>query len=305
MKSIRMRLLLNLVLLGAVLALVWLAIYQPGKKLAPEPQRLTLMDPATITRIAILRPDQEAIRLVKENDRWWLKEPFPIEANENKIKSLFEFLEAQSQNSLDAKAHDLKRFGLAEPRVRLELNEAGFSFGDSHPLSGERYVLHEGRIYLIPDTTYHYLIAEAAVYASPHLVERGKQLIAIRLPDLNLRQKEAKWSLNPPDPELSADAIVRLVEEWKRSQALTVRRRQADTPTQGEVILEFQQPPPLRYEIVRTDPELVLVRPDLGIEYHLSADAAKRLLRPSSSNFGSGSTCGVNTFEVVTVDKQA
>ncbi len=279
MESTRTRLALNLVLLGVVLALLWLAIYQPGKQPPPQPQRMTTLDAAAITRIAILRSDQEPIRLAKENDRWWLKEPFPIEANEDKVRSLLQFVEARSQRSLDAKTHDLKRFGLAEPRARLELNEAVFSFGDSNPLSGERYVLYQDRIYLTVDTTYYHLIAEAAVYANPHLVAEGKPLIAITLPDLRLRKTQAKWSLSPPDPSLSADAIVQLVEEWKRSQAITVRRSQADTPAQGRVILEFEAAPPLIYEIVRTDPELVLVRPDLGIEYHLPAEAAKRLLK--------------------------
>jgi hypothetical protein len=277
-KGTRLRLWLNLVLLGMVLMLLWLALAEPGKELPPEPQRITALDPAAITRIAVLRPDQESLRLAKEDGRWWLREPFAIQADENKVKTLLEFLETRSPPPLEAKAHDLKRFGLSEPRARLELNEAVFGFGDSNSLSGERYVLYQDRIYLTIDTTYPHLIAEAPVYASPRLIEAGKPLITLTLPDLRLRQKEAKWSLDPPDPKISADAMVRLVEEWKRSEALTVRRRQADPPTQGKVILEFQGAPPLTYEIVRTDTELVLVRPDLGIEYHLSTEAARRLL---------------------------
>lgn len=283
MKGTRLRLWLNLVLLGVVLALLWLAIYQPGKEPPPEPQHITTLDAAAITRIAIVRSDQETLRLAKENNRWWLKEPFPIQANEDKVRSLLRFVETRSQHSLNAKTHDLKRFGLSEPRARLELNEAVFSFGDTHPLSGERYVLHQERIYLTVDTTYHHLIAEAAVYASPRLVEGGKPLIAITLPNFNLHREEAKWLIDPPDPAISADAIVRLVDEWKRSQAITVQRKQAVTTALGKVILQFQEAPPLSYEIIRTDPELVLVRPDLGIEYHLSADAAKRLLKPEET----------------------
>ena len=100
-------------------------------------------------------------------------------------------------------------------------------------------------------------------------------------------------------PEATPDAVNTLAQEWTAAQALQVslytapdvqgRTNVAGGRTPGatasqikpvETITLRQQgtQPPLRFIIVSRAPELILARPELGVQYHLPQDAAQRLL---------------------------
>jgi hypothetical protein len=154
--------------LAAVLAclgaLAWLS---SGTEPAPAP--LTDVTAERIDAILIERERQEAIRLESRGGGWRMVAPVDAPANEVKVQALLQVLHAPSTGQLDPRAHAPARFGLEPPKARLHMSGAGvdleLAFGDAHPLDARRYVLHAGLIHLLPDTTYHHLIAAAADYA--------------------------------------------------------------------------------------------------------------------------------------------
>ncbi|MGH8522240.1 MAG: DUF4340 domain-containing protein [Gammaproteobacteria bacterium] len=283
MSVIGARLRLNAILLAVLSVLVFVVISEPGKQEeAPRP-KMSSIAPQSVNSIRITRPGGENVELHKEGRHWLLRQPFSVRADEPRVQALLDFLDDESQDAFPAKDHDLKRFGLAEPALRLQFDDSLFAFGDANPLSGRRYVLHGDTIHLTADTIYPALTGPAEDLASPRLLEEGTEPVKLTLPKYVLsRGAKGHWKLSSPDPRISSTALQKLVDEWRYAQALAVRRKQERT-SQGTVRIEFQAGTPVQFEILAKNPEFVLARSDLALEYAISAETGQRLLEPQEA----------------------
>lgn len=271
---------LNLALVILVAASAALMFYLPGPDKPAPPPALTALTPGQITRIAIERNDQPTLTFVKEGPHWRMTAPLRMPANTFRVESLLDITRTPSHARLDAAAQDLTQFKLAAPRVRVRLNDLEIAFGDTDPLNQRRYVRIGPTLHLIDDSDYYNLIALPTVWVSNALLAPDSRLIALELPGRKLtRQADGSWQAAPPPASASsADAVPTLVNEWTHAQALEVKPYQAAN-AQAQVTLRLQgQPQPLRFEVLAYTPELILARPDLGVQYHLVAELAERLL---------------------------
>lgn len=285
----RTRLALNLALLALLLVLVVLAVFQPGTVTEPPKPKLSSIDPKSVTTITVTRPKQDTIVLRKEGTRWWLEQPLRTPANESRAQSLLGFVGDPSQESFAAKDHDLKRFGLAEPEVVLQVQDQRFAFGDTNPLSAQRYVLYGDRVHLVFESVYYDLQGDAAGFVSPRLIEEGREPVQIALPERTLRREgDRGWQLSKPEPGVTTDALTRLADEWRYVQAMTVRQLDRAKKPQGSVILSFKEGEALSYQVLAREPELILARTDLGLEYAVAAAAGKLLLEPQRDTKADG-----------------
>ncbi|MBI3345550.1 MAG: DUF4340 domain-containing protein [Gammaproteobacteria bacterium] len=291
---------LGLLILAGALAIV--AVYLPGvKKTAPLPA-LTSLTPAAITSIRIERKAQPAIALKKEASGWRLTEPLQLPANTGVVESLLGLTQAASHAQWVAAGLDLEKFKLKSPRIRVRLNDVELGFGDTEPVEGRRYVLAGNTVHLITDGYYPKLIAPPASFVSLALLPGPEPLKEIELPGLTLRHDAQGWSAQPGAsdaqgratakgsanvaggrmPEATPDAVNTLAQEWTAAQALQVSLYTAPVsqikPVETITLRQQGAQPPLRFIIVSRAPELILARPELGVQYHLPQDAAQRLL---------------------------
>ncbi|MGH8576048.1 MAG: DUF4340 domain-containing protein [Gammaproteobacteria bacterium] len=274
------RLALNLGLIGLVGILVLLAVYEPGLDAPKKRPRLTAIEGPAVNAITVTRKDGETIVLAKEGGRWMMRAPYSVPANPGPIQSILGFLEGTSQASFPAEGHELKRFGLAEPKVRMEVDGDGFAFGDTSTMNGQRYVLYKGEVHLTMDALYGPLLAHPGDFVSPRLVEEGRELTAIQLPGATVEHRGSGWVLRPEDASVADEALARLADDWLSAQALAVRKRR-DAASQDTITLELKDAPPLRFEVLVREPQLVLAPPGRGLEYRLGSGMAERLLRPA------------------------
>jgi hypothetical protein len=279
------RLALNLGLIGLLGILVLLAVYEPGLE-PPKPlPPLTTLAGTAVKGITIERKDAEPVRLLREGERWLMQAPYAVPANRGRVEAMLRFVAGASQASFPAAGQALERFGLADPGVRLAVDGEVFAFGDINPLDHQRYVLYRDRVHLTVDGLYDDLTADPGDFVSPRLVEDGRELVAIELPAANIERRDYVWVLEPPDSAIKDADLARLAEDWRSAQALTVRKRREAKP-EGTVTLRGkeapgQPTPSIRFEVLAREPELVLARPDLGIEYRLGGEMAGRLLAPN------------------------
>ena len=283
MSVIGARLRLNAILLAVLSVLVFVVISEPGKQEEAARPKISSIAPQSVNNIRITRPGGEIVELHKEGGHWLLKQPFSVRADEPRVQALLDFLEDESKDAFPAKDHDLKRFGLAEPALRLQFDDSLFAFGDANPLSGQRYVLHEDTIHLTADTTFPTLTGPAEDLATPRLLEEGTEPVKLTLPKYVLsRGAKGHWKLSSPDPRISSAALQKMVDEWRYARALTVRRKQERT-SQGTIRIEFQAGTPVQFEILAKNPEFVLARSDLELEYAMPAETGQRLLEPQKA----------------------
>jgi hypothetical protein len=269
---------LGLAVLVAVLAAV--AYLQPGIEPPAEPPRLTALEPAAVTRLRVEAPDQPAVVLEKQAEGWTLKEPLALPANDFRIRTLLEVLEAPSDRQLPVAGLDLARFGLAPSKAVLVLDDLRLELGDTESLSGRRYVRIADTVHLTTDRFYQSLTGGAPSFV--HLSPLGPKAdpVAIALPEQRFRLDAGRWQIEPDPGEVAADAVARQVEAWRHAQAITVRAYEppAGAATSVAVTLAGKDTP-VRFEVVETPHALILARPEAGVQYHLPTEAASRLLR--------------------------
>lgn len=270
---------LNIALLILVAAAALVMVYLPGLQKPAPPVTLSTLQPEQITRIHIQRDGQQDITLVKTQQGWRMTAPYTLPASEFHVQALLHFPQAASHTRIAAQGQDLSKFNLATPRVRLRLNDTDFTFGDNEPLSQRRYVLLGQTIHLIDDNDYYRLIAEPASWVSAAPLPDDAQIEELSLPAIRLtRRSDGRWSLTPSS-DVSADAINTLLDEWRNAQALQVRAYTKDA-AQGahETVQVRLQNETLQFAITARTPELILARPDAGVQYHFPEELAGRLL---------------------------
>lgn len=286
----RARLWVNIGLLALVLGLALLAYYQPG--LTPQAAvKLTALSAQQVTRLRIEQAGQAPLWLEKQAGKWRISEPVQMEANALRVETALRLAEAESLARFPAR--DVAKFRLDAPLLRVWLNDVEIAFGDSAPLNQQRYLLLDGMVHLIADDVYYYLSAGLPLFASPALLPQDARLQSLALPGFSLTQADGRWRLDPAR-EVSMDSIVKFLDDWNGAQALQVTRYQGpqsigDGRAQQRVRALMQDGSAVEFIIAQREQELVLIRLDLGLEYHLGSGAARRLLQLPQAAEGSAS----------------
>lgn len=272
------RTLSNMALLLVAAGLAVFIALMPDNTERLELDRLSRESPRSVTHIRLELDAGGVIELRRADDSWQLVDPLRIAANNFRIDTLLRVLSTPVHAHIDAKPGELARFGLQPPRARLLLDGKEILFGDTEPINGRRYLLYDGKVALVDDTYFSHLSSSAANYVDPALLGENPSLSSIALPHMRVHGGAENWHLDPGDDSVSAESISRLVSAWRQAQATAVRPYEQSLPWNGVVNVELADDN-LRFDIARTEYEVILGRKDLGIQYHLTKRTGARLLK--------------------------
>ena len=273
--------LLNLVLVVLALGIGLIIYFEPGLEPADAPQPLvTMLAPDEAIGIHIERVKYDPVSFIKRNGRWYLMtEQQELPASTFQVQALLRLLETTSSKHYAADTVDLKSLGLEPPQATVTIDDVAILFGNTAPLGGERYAQIDTTVYLIEDRYQHLINAGWTNFVERKLLPADKSIRTLQLPDMTLTFTDKdQWQLSPGKPGISADAIQQLLDHWNKVSALYARRY--DGRTSDEIItVEFSNSPEtLTFMVIAHTPELVLARPDWGIQYHLSSGMEEALL---------------------------
>jgi len=272
----RSRLILNLVLFLAAIALGLLYLRQPDEP-AATPEAISDINADAVISIRIERPDSETIELAKTDGDWRLVAPLATDAEDGRVGSILLLPLSGSQSRFSATDERLDKFGLEPAQLTLYFDEEKFVVGDVNPLDEEqRYVLYNDEIHLIDGRLYQRLNAPLTYYVNPALTPPDSELTRIRLPHGVISRREDGWRVIPTRMSDRPDNIA---QQWQSTRATYIKRRDESvaefTP---RVELEFAEHEPLTYYIIDTEPQIILARDDLGLQYHLRSNLTDKLL---------------------------
>lgn len=275
MASQRTRLWINLGLLAAVAILVALVFLRPGPEATPN--TLTPLAADRIDRIRVATGEQPDVLLERRGEHWFMVEPWEIEASDKRIEDLLAFAGTRSFARYDASNLDLARFELDSPRFRLWLDDTRIDLGKTNPVNRQRYARVGDTVHLIDDTHTYILGATLPSYLGPRLLPREPGVERLELPGLTVSRDEAgHWQ---GEPARAPEQLEDLVTAWDQATALWSKATDpADTADHPRVTVTLADGSTRSFMIAGTDPDLVLVRPDLGVAYTLPAEQAGRLL---------------------------
>lgn len=281
---------LNLGLMILIITLGLFAWFKPGIKTPPVEPALTTLNAADIHNIEIVRPDQPNIRLQRQNNRWRMLAPRNVAADGYLVKAFLDSLAVPTLRHFKVETAELDKFGLAKPQLQLRLNDSEIDFGTTEPLDGNRYAKVGDTVYLTTGELFYRLSHDALWWVDKQLLPTGAHITALQLPDATLTLQNGKWQLAPANPAISADAIQKLVDAWHDARALSVLTPEAGKSS-GEVAIQLAgQSRPLRFNILDNPNFLLLVRPDLKLEYRLEQDQRKALLELQPTSAGKTAT---------------
>ena len=273
--------LLNLVLVVLALVMGLIIYFEPGLEPADIPQPLTtLLVADDAIGIHIERVKYDPVSFIKRNGRWYLvTEQQELPASTFQLQALLRLLETSSSSHYAADTVDLAALGLDPPQATVTVDDVAILFGNTAPLDGKRYLQIDATVHLIEDRYQHLINAGWTNFVERKLLPADKSISRLQLPDMTLTLTDKdQWQLSPGKPGTSADTIQQLIDHWERVSALYARRY--DGRTSDEIItLEFSDSPEtLTFMVIAHSPELVIARPDWGIQYHLSSDVEETLL---------------------------
>jgi hypothetical protein len=271
--------LINLALLLVVVALALVATYEPGIDKPAEKPLLVKLERDKVNHIQIQRDGQKTVELKRNaKGKWQLLQPTRIAASDFRIDSLLRITDTKSLGTFAADKEKLADYQLDRPKVTLTLNDTTkILFGTSTPLDHRRYVLFNNKVHLISDALYYHLIGDWPTFVRKKPLPDGASIESLKTPELALLWQDKRWHLDPKPEKYSADQVTRLLDNWKLASAIQVKvydGRQGDPVT-----LQLKgDDQPLTLLVTARKPDLVLARPDLGIEYHFPEESAGQML---------------------------
>ncbi len=276
----RARLLLNLVLLLTIIVLVVLVSRTADETETPAPSTLTDLAPDKVQHIRLQRRDQEPVTLYREQGTWYMQQPYQLAANEYRVQALLRLLQAEYETAHRLDELEPARYGLEHPRASLTYNDSTvIEFGDTEPLSKQRYVRFGNRLYLLPDTHYYHTISPATGYLSHAPLPKGK-IVALALPDLRLDLEAGQWQARPPQPTHSADALTELIANWRNAQALRLEPSTPDSLPKADIEVQLQdREEPVRFTLQIKDGQPALLRHDAAMRYIINDEIRQQLLQ--------------------------
>jgi hypothetical protein len=271
--------LLNLALLLVAAALAAIIVLRPGLKPAATHAPLSTLDPQQVTRIELVRKAGATLRFRKTGAHWRIDATPELSADDFQMSTVLALLQAAPVRSYPVHDLDLAKVGLDPPQASAHFDRVALDLGDTDAIDNLRYVRSGATVYLVADRYAHLLNAGVANFVQRTLLPGDAHIRALQLPGLSLTQTDTvHWQLQPDDHNAGADRIQDLLRNWRHASALYVAR--ADTPATGDTVRVTLagRAEPLVFTIVARSPDLVLGRPDLGLQYHLPGTAATQLL---------------------------
>jgi len=268
----------NAILFILVVALSLLTYNTNKKQKKPIQLPLSHISPQNVNQIQIFKNGESTV-LHKKKNIWQITQPISVKANQFRIGSLLQLLTTNNYTKYDSANLKLKTFGLDTPSPVVKINDEIFSFGISNPINNKRYVLHNNTVYIIDDNFYPLINSQIGTLVDQNLFPTETILSSLQTNQFNLSKNEkGLWKSSLP---ASADSINEMIHNWNNAQAFGVHDY---TPTNKKplnnikVVLQ-DQTKPIDFFIKSTQPWLIIVRPDLNLEYHFDAEMYDRLFK--------------------------
>ena len=267
----------NLGLALGVLALTWLVFFKSATVENADGYKLSTLNAAQIDQINIAAANRPRIVLRKNQNTWFIAEPFHARADPVRVESLLGVLSAQSEKRFSTQ--DLARYALDKPLVQLQLGAQTFAFGGVQALSNQLYVLTRGAVYLISPVYFVDMTKPATDFISKQLLDAQEIPIAFEFPHYTLIRQNGTWRMTPQTARFTQDSANILADEWSHAQANAITQS-PNFKTTERITLRFASGKSLILLAAQQGQEWVVLRQDTQLAYHFTLDAAQHLRDP-------------------------
>lgn len=282
MKLMSKRWLINYILIMLVILFTYIGNrydVEPGYK--PE-SRITTLKLQDINRISIQTADDN-INLTRANGRWQIVSPIQWLANNITIERILGVASSETDSKLPASEIDLATIGLQFPKAILSLNDTRIHFGTTNQIGERRYLLIYSTVYLLPDRHLPFITSGISGLIDQRLLPRALPLSRLQIGPLKITQTQnGGWqdSNNASSP----DQLNTLIGNWQTLPALRILTFQNKAAPLQKITAKLENGNEVEFFLMSIKPEIIIARPDLGLQYHFNKDDYYNLLAVNKNN---------------------
>ena len=275
---------LNFGLLVIVLLLTAVVMWEPGEQ-QDVTSKLSSLKGDDISRIHIQRDGLQDIQLEKQHGSWNMLAPYRVTADNTRVRALLRLADTTSHVHFATKDRKLSNYGLKPVLAQVTFDDSLFQFGNLEQISKRRYVLApDNEIHLATDLFYYQLRTSATQFVSPRLFSNTQRITRLALADHQYEKKhDGSWLMTPTTNTIPADKLNAYIDNWQRLRASRISKA-AEQVGDEHASIELADGNSLIFEILHKEDEIIFIRRDLGLQYHVSLQAAEVLLTPPKAD---------------------
>lgn len=263
---------------AAMLAAVILYTHKP-EDIPPKGHPLVPIAQAEIQSVEIERVNSPVIFLQRDGSQWRMTAPVKARLDETALARVLDLSRLGASNKLAA--DDLAKYGLDKPWARVRFGNHTLEFGNTNTLTEEFYVRSGDAVHAVPARNASGIPSTPGKLIAHRMFAPEEAIAAIEAAGFSLRHDGTRWQMNPPDPGLSQDDLVRWVEQWR--YASSVITQPGEPAAKADVTIELRDGRRIEIGLKARAPDLVLHRRDEGLDYHFNARMAALLLSSPSA----------------------
>lgn len=273
------RSLLNVaMLLATVLGALFVYTYKPDAD-APSAQALVPVEPSEIRSVQIERVNSPTIVLQRNGSQWRMSAPVSARLDETALARVLDLSRLGATNKLAA--DDPAKYGLDQPWARVRFGDHSLEFGNTNTVTEELYVRSASAIHAVPARNTSAIPATPGKLIAHRMLAEDETIAAVTFAGGLLRHDGTRWQLDPPDPGLSQDDLIRWVEQWRYASSV-ITQPGAPAATK-DIVIELRDGRRIDIGVKSRAPALVLHRHDEGLDYHFNARMDALLLSSPST----------------------
>ena len=269
--------LLNLVLFVIVISLAFFIYFSEDEN--TQLQSLTAINPDNIKSIKIEHNKNTITINRQSNNQWVITQPVLLAANNFRINSILNLVNAPAHAKYNLSEIALNKIGLEDPKTVIQFDDISIAFGVINTATSLRYIKVNNTVYTIEDVYFPLISSSFSTLVSLSLLPENSTVEKLILLNQTInKNNEGLWQSNI---NTSADNIIKTIQHWQHNQAFGVHKYM-QRETLGNVFIYLtNQQQAINYIITDTEPWLILARPELGLEYHLTIESYEQLISPT------------------------
>ncbi len=241
----------------------------------PE-NRISQLKPQNIEQINIKTADH-TIRLGKSGTSWQIESPVLWFANNIAVERIIDIVNSQTDSRLPSDEIDISTLGLQFPRAVLTLNQTDFIFGDTNNIGERRYLLTDDTVFLVKDRHLPFVSQGITGLLDRRLLPRSLAIRSFKAKAFQLSlSSDGKWQSE--DESHSKKGIDQLIDNWQTLEAKHIQRYQGTETPRQKINVGLDNDGLIEFYVLSIQPEIVIARADLGLQYHFAEDQFYGLL---------------------------
>jgi hypothetical protein len=284
LKMLSRRWLINYLLIALIGIFIYAGNrYQAGSGFPPV-NSISSLKPQDIHRVIIQTADNNRFVLGNSSNQWRFENPVQWPADNTTLERIISIVKSNPDARLPADTIDLATFGLQKPRATLTLNDTPVDFGTTNNIGGRRYVKIASTVYLLPDIHLHFITQGINGLIDRRLLPRSVALEALELGKLSLRKKsDGAWQGNAVGED-ETTRLNRLANNWQTRNAGSIKIFDRSKAMIEKIVATLENGSKIDFLLMAITPEIVIARPDLGVQYHFAENQYYDLLSIANQN---------------------